>query len=403
MIEFDRAIELVIENCPMPREKPVDLAQAVGHVLAESAVADMDVPPFSKSVVDGYAVVVDENNGQANRSFRAKILEQVTAGEIGSSSVNTETTVRIMTGAPVPEGANAIVMLEQTNVDNGFAEVNDRRLSAGQNILPRASIMAAGQTVVEAGTKIQPWQIGLLAEIGCVSPTVYALPTLAVLTTGNELVEASQQPGAGQIRNSNGPLLNSLAQDAVGNCNYLGQATDDCDELAAKIKFGLESDLLVISGGVSAGVLDLVPPVLEELGVQKVFHKTRSKPGKPTWFGVYETDGKKTLVFGLPGNPISSLVCFETFVKTAIRCIAGMVNPAPPLVQVTLIDHLTNRGDRTLLHPGRFYIEQQAVEPLPWKGSADQLTFGQANCLIRIEPKSVIEAGTLCDVLRLGL
>ncbi len=232
-----------------------------------------------------------------------------------------------MTGAPVPAGADAIVMIELSAVprqQDGATRVklDAPRTVAGQNIMRRASSMAAGDVVLRAGAPLRAIELGVLAEVGRVEVRAIDRPTLAVLSTGNELVPAVRTPGPGQIRNSNGPLLVAAATSAGAGRPISARPSIERAALRAAIERGLTHDLLVISGGVSAGVLDLVPGVLAELGVEQVFHKVSLKPGKPLWFGV-AGNARGTLVFGLPGNPVSSLVCFELFVRPAIGRLAG--------------------------------------------------------------------------------
>jgi molybdopterin molybdotransferase len=206
---------------------------------------------------------------------------------------------------------------------------------------------------------------------------------VAVLATGNELVPADRRPAAGQIRNSNGPMLCALVAGAGGIAVDLGIGRDDAEPLSELVARGLGEDVLVLSGGVSAGVLDLVPRVLSELGVEEVFHKVRLKPGKPLWFGVTRRGDRRTLVFGLPGNPVSSLVCFELFVRPALGRLAGRADNALPTVEARLTQPYAQRGDRPTYFPVRLRREaaQATVELLNWHGSADLQTLAQANGL----------------------
>ena len=225
-------------------------------------------------------------------------------------------------------------------------------------------------------------ELGVLAEVGRVEVRAIDRPTLAVLSTGNELVPAVRTPGPGQIRNSNGPLLVAAATSAGARATDLGAAVDEHAALRAAIERGLTHDLLVISGGVSAGVLDLVPGVLAELGVEQVFHKVSLKPGKPLWFGV-AGNAHGTLVFGLPGNPVSSLVCFELFVRPAIGRLAGREDTSLAETAAPLTADFTNRSDRETYFPARLALVdgRLLVEPLRWRGSGDLRTLVEANAL----------------------
>jgi molybdopterin molybdotransferase len=385
MLSVDEALQQVLARA-QPRPPVIaPVRDARGLVLAEDIQSDVDSPPHDKSLVDGYAVVAaDLAGGPAD----FEILEEVTAGAVPTLAVTSGKTTRIMTGAPLPGGADAVVMIEESrplpsDEPSGRVQIATPRVVAGQNIMRRAASMARGDIVLRAGCRLRAVEIGVLAEVGRTQLRVVDRPTLAVLATGNELVVAGQTPAAGQIRNSNGPLLLAAAQAAGAHVVDLGIARDEPGPLRALIAQGLESDVLVIAGGVSAGVLDLVPSVLDSLGVEQVFHKVSLKPGKPLWFGVHTGASADTLVFGLPGNPVSSLVCFELFVRPAIGRLAARDDA--PLVEVTAelaIDHV-HRGARPTYHPARLTItsRQAHVEPLRWQGSGDLRTLVEANAL----------------------
>jgi molybdopterin molybdotransferase len=245
-------------------------------------------------------------------------------------------------------------------------------------------------------------EIGLLAEVGRDRVQAFPAARVAILSTGNELVDAGRRPQPGQIRNSNGPMLAAQVTEAGGIAVPLGIARDDAGELRRLIGQGLEGgDVLVLSGGVSAGILDLVPAALADLGVREVFHKIRVKPGKPLWFGVLPGEAR-TLVFGLPGNPVSSLVCFHLFVRPALLRLSGDADAEPPLAPAALAHSFDHRGDRPTYFPA-------AVDGPPasrkaaltaWKGSADLRSLAEANCLACFsEGERRYEAGDLIDVL----
>jgi len=291
-----------------------------------------------------------------------------------------------MTGAPIPAGADAIVMVEQTELVEGPAasvRLAKQQVQAGQHIMRRATSLRRGDVVLSTGAMLRPIEIGLLAEVGRPRVAVFPAPTVAVLSTGNELVAVADAPAAGQIRNSNGPMLGALVQRAGGCHIDLGIGRDDQNSLTQLVTRGLEADVLVLSGGVSAGVLDLVPGELASLGVAQVFHKVDLKPRKPVWFGVLADPTGDKLVFGLPGNPVSSLVCFELFVRPAMARLAG--GRADRLA--TQLARLTNdhrhQGDRPTYFPARLCSidGQSQVELLAWKGSADLRTLSSADCL----------------------
>ena len=383
MISVEQALELILQKIrPQPAE-PVALAQLTGRVLAEEISSDLDSPPHDKSMVDGYAVL---RSDLSNPRTRLRVQEEVTAGEVPQVPLQSGHATRIMTGAPVPPEAEAVVMVEQTQTSTDsdgieWVEMREVRLPDSGNIMPQGTSLRAGDVVLRPGKTIRPLEIGLLAEVGRHHVEVSQIPTVAILSTGNELVNVDQSPQPGQIRNSNGPMLAALAERAGAKSVGLGIGIDRLEELRKAITQGLQEDVLVLSGGVSAGVLDLVPQVLQELGVQQVFHKVELKPGKPLWFGV--ATESQTLVFGLPGNPVSSLVCFELFVRPALQAMAGSDPQGLEPAQAALSEAFHHRASRPTFFPARLYLKngQTRVQPLPWKGSADQRTLTDANCL----------------------
>jgi len=244
---------------------------------------------------------------------------------------------------------------------------------SGQNILPRATEMRRGDIVLRNTTPLRPQEFGLLAMCGRDRFMVYPRPRLAILPTGDEVVDVEQTPGPGQIRNSNGFMLLAQAARAGATPTLIGIAHDTADSLRALLAVGLKQDALVLSGGVSAGKLDLVPAALAEAGVDTFFHKVAMKPGKPMLFGVKRhSDGRCTYVFGLPGNPVSSLVCFELFVRPALRKMMNLF-PGPRLIEATLAEDYRYRTDRPTYHPARLEMSERgwSVRAVPWFGSSD--------------------------------
>jgi molybdopterin molybdotransferase len=388
MLTVDEALQRIVEYATALPAVEVDTVDALDHVLAETVVSDVDSPPHDKSIVDGYAVwSADLKDGHAE----LVVIEEVVAGAVPQRTLKTGQATRIMTGAPIPPGADGVVMVERTTLlatahDVSRIRVQDVPMRAGQNILPRGCAMRRGDTVLVPGALLRPIELGLLAEVGRARVRLIPHPSVSVLATGNEIVSANRMPAAGQIRNSNGPMLAASVRSAGATAIELGIARDERDDLARLIARGLSADVLVLSGGVSAGILDLVPGVLRDLGVQEVFHKVRLKPGKPLWFGVLPAKpprSQATLVFGLPGNPVSSLVCFELFVRPAIERLAGRPS-CRQTIQTRLAAEFHHRGDRPTYHPAQFsqVTGEPIVTPLRWHGSADLRALAAANALI---------------------
>jgi molybdopterin molybdotransferase len=330
-----------------------------------------------------------------------------------------------MTGAPIPEGADAVVPIEQTKLTNeSTVRLEQVDIGPGKNVLLLGASMRAGDVVLHAGSLLRPIEIAILAEIGRAEVQAIPRPRVAILPSGNELVAVHETPAPGQIRNSNGPLLVAAATRAGAEAMELGIARDEPDDLRRWIEQGLAADVLVLSGGVSAGKFDLIPATLSEVGVEQVFHKLALRPGKPLWFGVKVDGDRPVLVFGLPGNPVSSLVCFELFVRPAIAKMSGRGFASLPVVAARLDDAFDFGGGRAAYLPAvvsrgglsapqaiglATASELMSAPPgdltasiLPWQGSADLATLARANGLARFSAeRQQLAAGALIDVLLL--
>ncbi len=391
MISIQQALEHVLKAAERLAAEVVPLEQACGYHVAVDISSDIDSPPYNKALMDGFAIRSADITGDNNT---LTVIEEVTAGRVPQLAVAEGCATRIMTGSPIPAGADAVVMLEATtsSTRGGATRVtlDHHPVASGQNILPRGTCLRSGEVVMTAGTRISTSGVALLAEIGCADVPVVRPARVAIVTTGNEVVAAQTKPGPGQIRNSNGPMLTALAGGDGAQPHNLGVARDSEVELRQKFEEGLGHDILLISGGVSAGDLDLVPATLSALGVDEIFHRVRVKPGQPVWFGKKDS----TLVFGLPGNPVSSFVCYTLFARPAIRQRQGaepgtdrrwgrITKPTPPT------------GTRPVYFPAKFTespADLPQIEPLAWKGSADIRTLSAANCLIELPAESALKA-----------
>jgi molybdopterin molybdotransferase len=395
MIRVEEAIDQIVVHAGTQPKRRVSLQEAMGQVLAQEVSADIDSPPFDKSLMDGFALRAgDLNNGRGTLRRTGELL----AGQVPTTSIAAGETIQIMTGAPIPPGADAVIMIEKTKSTGDDITFDDPELAPGQNIMRQALEFARGERLLEPGHPIGPAEAGLLASVGAVSVDIFKPLTLAILSTGNEIVPPSQYPGPGEIRNSNALTLEAAARRINAIPFPLGIAADESDDLERKITQGLASDVLVLSGGVSAGKRDLVPKTLEKLGVRCIFHGVAFKPGKPLWFGTHE----RGIVFGLPGNPVSVLACFEVFVRTAIRQRQAAPQPRPIPWSIPLAERFDYSTRRPTYHPAR--IEQTSngpvVQPLSWKGSPDLRALANANGLLMIPAgDGPYEAGTRMGVL----
>lgn len=406
MIELSAAIGLIRQTArPLLLER-VSLPNGWGRVLREPVVADLDTPPFNKSMMDGYAVTsTDIASGRRSLS----VVGCVVAGEPRETELKPGEAIQIMTGAPIPAGADAVVMLEETSIDPANQTVTIRAASvrAGQHIMKRGAVYRLGDTLLPAGHRISASDVGILAEAGASQLDVARAPTVGVIATGNEICPPEQVPGPGEIRNSNGPLLLALVREQYAVAVDCGLARDNEEALTQAIRSGLLGDVLLLTGGVSAGMLDLVPRVLQSLGVRQIFHKVSLKPGKPVWFGTFDDKSHRCLVFGLPGNPVSTFACFHLLVTPALRLLEGNENGSATSShrpRASLLRSHDIRGDRPTYWPSRMSIVdgQAIVEPLAWQGSADQRCLSQANCLAFFpHGDESYAAGSLIEVIEL--
>ena len=317
MIDFEEAFDIVLSRAEILGVKRVPLTESIGCVLAEDIKSGFDIPQFYKSAMDGYAVISEDI---VKAPVNLKCVGEISAGKIYNGRLNNGECVKIMTGSPVPEGADAVVMIENTsiNFETKMVEVK-KPVCKWENVCLKGESVKAGDVVLKKGTILMAPEVALIASTGKKEVMVYKKPEIAILSTGNELIEPGARYEYGKIYNSNGSMICALLLSVGMSPVYLGIATDDEKSLFDKINAGLQSDMLIISGGVSMGDYDLVPVMLKKCGVEKDFHKVAIKPGKPTFFGHLG----RTLVFGLPGNPVSVFLNYSIFVKPAIDRIMG--------------------------------------------------------------------------------
>ncbi len=391
---FARLLETVVPCAPTR----VPLAECHGLTLAETLRSPVDSPPFDKALMDGFAVRSAE---VATGVAELSIIERVTAGQVPQRALEPGQAIRIMTGAPLPVGCDAVVRVEDTEATDERVVIRGKPLTPETNIIRRGAAMKDGDTVFTAGMHLTPARIGALAELGIAKPLVRHRPRAAVLATGDELVRVDETPGPGQIRNSNEPMLVAQLQGHGACATPLGIARDNRPDLAAKIAAGLTHDVLVLSGGVSAGQLDLVPSELAAAGVVEVFHKVDLKPGKPIWFGILRVDDRPPCyVFGLPGNPVSSLVCCELFVRTALRRLQGITPEQAPPLTATLTAAFRHRSDRPTFYPADLQLTAKGwtATMIPWQGSSDLRATVDANGMVYLPPGDMTyDAGTIVD------
>ena len=392
MLTVAEAITAIVGEVRPLAAQRIALSQALGLYLSEGVIADVDSPPFDKALMDGYAVVASDfseasadSTREVAASIELRVIEEVTAGRVPRQIVLAGSATRIMTGAPLPAGADCVIKVEDTESLDDGARVRIFAASASpeQNVIRQGTNMQAGDVVLLAGRKLRAQELAALAEMGTHQVLAHRQPTVAVLATGDELVAIDQVPGPGQIRNSNESMLVAQIRQAGATAVPLGVAKDEREHLRARIAEGLGHDVLLLSGGVSAGKLDLVPSELERAGVRPVFHKVQVKPGKPIWFGVLKNADRVCYVFGLPGNPVSSMVCFELFVRTALRQLSGDLNPAPAASTARLTHAHFHNDNRETYFPA--FVDSSGdrfeVTLMNWHGSSDLQSTTNANAM----------------------
>jgi molybdopterin molybdotransferase len=334
LLTIDEALALVLAHAqPLPDEE-VAVADAAGRVLAADAGALVDLPPFPSSAMDGYAVRAAETPGLL------AVAGQSAAGRPARAPLAAGQAFTISTGAVVPDGADAVVPVERTRRDGESVEAE--RVQPGENVRPRGGDVTAGETVVPTGTTCGPAQLGALAAVGVEAVRCARRPRVAVLATGSELRRPGEPLGPGEIYESNSVMLAAQLQRAGADADVHGAVADDADATRAALERGLAADVLITSGGVSVGEHDLVRGLLAELGVVEVFWRVAVKPGKPVAFSTHGS----TLVFGLPGNPVSSFVGFELFVRPALAALQGVRDPRPAFLPGRLAESLPRNAGR---------------------------------------------------------
>ncbi len=400
MLRYEDARQMVIAQAEASQVSPslitVPVNDALGYVLAEEIRTDRAYPPFDRSTRDGYAVRASE----AGPGKTIRCVGEIKAGDAVTEILAPGTCMQIMTGAAVPGGADAVVMVEFTSRE-GEGVAFQRETTRRQNIVTRGSEAGAGDLALSPGLRLGFAELAIAAQVGAAVLNCHKKPRVAILSTGDEVVPISDTPGPFHIRNSNSVSLGAQVRLAGGEPVLLGNAGDRVEDLGAKIEQGLREDMLVLSGGVSMGKYDLVEGVLKSMGAEFYFDAVAMRPGKPTVFGRV----RNRLVFGLPGNPVSTMVTFHLFAIPAIDILSGAKARALPLLQATLAEPLHEKPGLAHFLPARLEWkgERARVAALKWQGSGDIATLSRANCFL-VVPSDVqdMAAGESISVLPRG-
>ncbi len=394
LISVERAIQ-IIDSTPITlQSSQTAMEGSYGCRLARDLRSDRDYPPFDKSQMDGFAIRA------ADASSRLKVVGEIAAGGLSDRAIGTGEAIAIMTGAPVPAGADAIVPVEHTRREGEFVRI-EKPVKPGQSIAKRGNDCVAGEVVLKAGIRMAGAQIAVAASIGATEVSIYPPSRVAVLSTGDEIVPIDQTPGPTQIRNSNAIMLQSLLRRGYG-CfvDSVATARDEPSVIRREIEKAFEScTVLFISGGMSMGEYDFVPRVLQELGFEFKITKLRIKPGKPFVFGGKGDGAAAKYVFGLPGNPVSSFVCTVRLASRLLTRLSGGM-PDDRVIRAKIEGSLPANGPREFYLPGIWNGE--TVRPLQWKGSADIYALAQANVLIvRPENDGAVASGGVVRALEI--
>jgi molybdopterin molybdotransferase len=388
MISFERAYKIVLSHAFTTGSESVSFMSSAGRVLAEKVRSDIDIPPFDKSAVDGYAC------RRENLGMELEMLEVVSAGMQPEYTIEAATCAKVMTGAPVPEGADFVFMVEDALITDGGKVIFTGK-SSKDNISRTGEDVRTGDVVLERGIQIRPQDIAVMASVGCTLVKVSRMPRVGIISTGSELVEPSSRPGMSQIRNSNAYQLLAQAERAGGTGRYYGIAIDEEEVTYQMLTRALEeNDVVMLTGGVSMGDFDFVPAVLRRAGVEILFDRVAVQPGKPTTFGVH----KNCLVFGLPGNPVSSFIQFELLVRPLIMKMMGCkwsgVEWNVPLAE----EYRRKNSSRLGFIPVKINRKGMAV-PVEYHGSAHISALPLADGIVAIpEGVNLLEKGEIVNV-----
>jgi molybdopterin molybdotransferase len=401
MISVAEAVQIVRQQTPVLASETVQIEAAMGRVLAQDIVADSDLPPFDRSQMDGYAVRAEDVK---SAPVRLRIVGESAAGRGWHHKLEEGQAVRIMTGAPVPAGADSVQQVELAHElkDKTVVELLES-VEVGRSIVKQGAEIRAGETILNAGTTINAAMMAVLAAFGYAKVEVFRRPRVGVLATGTELVPIDQKPGQDQIRDSNNYSIGAYAELAGAVVERLPLSGDETSLLKKQIMDAAERcDMIVTSGGVSMGVYDVTKSALKELDAEIFFERVALRPGKPTVFARLPNG---TLVFGLPGNPVSVSVTFNLFARAALRAMQGATEPALKQETAALARSAKGTEERESYLPAQLTTNDDGeliAFPLKWGGSSDFVAFAVATALV-IVPTDVktIEAGSLVNVIRL--
>ena len=395
MITVEKALKIVARETPTLKPERLPLEQALGRVIAEDIIADTDMPPFDRSQMDGYAVRAADTE---NAPITLKLVGESAAGRGWHQTLRAGEAVRIMTGAPLPKGADAVQKIEETS-EHGISVTIREPTSTGRYIVYKGKEIKKGKVVLASDTKITPNNIAVPAAFGYAKLKVAKRPRVAILSTGTEIVDVAKRPKRDQIRNSNSIMLRALCELAGADSTILPHVGDDISDLRSQISEAARTaDILITTGGVSVGKYDLTKLALRELGAEIFFERLRLKPGKPTVFARL----KKTLIFALPGNPVSAAVTYYLFVRSAVMRMQNARKPYLKRGTAVASKPVKAPKERDAYLPASLSSDANGTlvaEPLDWHGSSDFIGFARTDALLAVKRGTTIEPGSPVPLL----
>lgn len=396
MITVQEALDKILLSGKLLPTHTIPIEQSISYYLKYDVKADRPLPPFNRVAMDGFAVQSDDFKDRTKAEFR--IAGHIQTGIENDFVVKSGEAVQIMTGAPCPAGADAIVKIENAEISGDKVILTEDKMEPWLNIAPEGEDAEKGKVLIPANSSLTTAGIAICASVGLEEVEVFQKPRIAIMSTGTEIIPPKQDPLPHQIRDCNSFSLRTMSNIQDAEFKFLGIGEDDTGVLSSMIQEGLEYDILILSGGVSMGEYDHVPGLLAENGVEKIFHNIKVKPGKPVWFGKTE----KTYVFGLPGNPVSVQTCFRLFVEPLIKKISGASNPKHHFMKLPLSADAKSKTPREYYMPGKlvFKDELSAIEPVVIRGSGDFSNFRVSDGILRFPAEeTVLKEGTIVDFL----
>ncbi len=385
---FDNAVRLGTETIPVEH--------SLSYVLVNDVTADRPIPPFDRVAMDGFAV---KSSDFDSPEVKLKLKGRIQTGVETDLIVGKGEATQIMTGAPCPEGADAVVKVENSQTDGDWVTLTEPKMKAGLNVAPKGEDAAQGKVLIKAGTALTTAGIAICASVGIAEVEVYRKPTIRIISTGTEIIPPNQNPLPHQIRDCNSYTLRTMSSGLNLEADFMGIGEDDTGVISQLIKKGLEADVLILSGGVSMGEFDYVPKLLAENGVETIFHNVKVKPGKPLWFG---KKGSETYVFGLPGNPVSVQTCFRVFVEPLVRKLAGKNTPENLSLKLPLAEDVVSKTPREHYMPGCLHVQdgKTHIKMISIRGSGDFSNFERSHgVFIFPGDQTTLKAGTTVEFL----